>query len=397
VAATALERIERLFHTFAFVDEASRSVALSQLMTGVSRRSMKSAPVHVGDAAVRGSGKSKITRICSIVAIGRPAPALSQGHTAEEFEKRLAAMLLYGHPIIHIDNCSTIVEGDLLNSIATEETVALRILGLSRVVEITTGSLVCPNGNNITIKGDAIRRCVKYRLDPGVERPETLQFDYDPVHDALANRAEIVIAILTILRARHVVGVAAPAVWQSFEDWSGTVRSALIWLGKADPCDTVEDLQDDDPELAEMRAVYSQWWKNIGVGWGGIRNNRDTITVADVIKRATVKELEMKEDGKTPRTNEAGEPVMKFVYPEFRQALLAVASDGHTISAVKLGHWLKSRVDRRVRVEDWVLRIVRDKKENRDGVALWRMIGEHVNQSTTSTENSEENGDGVPF
>jgi hypothetical protein len=396
VAMTALERIEHLFHTFAFVDEASRSVALSQLMTGVSRRSMKSAPVHVGDAAVRGSGKSKITRICSIVAIGKPAPALNQGHTAEEFEKRLASMLLYGYPIIHIDNCSTIVEGDLLNSVATEETVALRILGLSRIVEITTGSLVCPNGNNITIKGDAIRRCVKYRLDPGVERPETLQFDYDPVADALANRAEIVIAILTILRAKHVAGIVAPAVWQSFEDWSNTVRSALIWLGKADPCQTVEDLQDDDPELAEMRAVYSQWWKNIGVGWDGNRNGRDTITVADVIKRATVKEQARGDDGK-PRTNEAGEPVMTFVYPEFRQALFAVASDGHTISAVKLGHWLKSRLDRRVKVGDWVLRIVKDKKETRDHITLWRMIGEDVNQSTTSTEESWENDDDVPF
>jgi hypothetical protein len=402
VATTALARIEKLFHTFAFVDEASRSVALSQLMTGVSRRSMKSAPVHVGDAAVRGSGKSKITRICSIVAIGRPAPALSQGHTAEEFEKRLAAMLLYGHPIIHIDNCSTIVEGDLLNSIATEETVALRILGLSRVVEITTGSLVCPNGNNITIKGDAIRRCVKYRLDPGVERPETLQFDYDPVADALANRAEIVVAILTILKARHVAKVAPPQVWQSFEDWSGTVRSALIWLGKADPCETVEELASDDPELAEMRAVYSQWWAHVGEWTKGVpirmdpAHNSVLVTVAEVIKTATSKEVaeyEVVTDEKgfsirTPKKNEAGEVIMKFVHPQFREALLAVAGNGAIVDPKKLGHWLKGRLDRIVRIEEtrftedgkireetWVLRIVRDKDLSRTGTARWRMIG----------------------
>jgi hypothetical protein len=395
LALTALARIEKLFHTFKFVTPASRSVALSQLMTGVSRRSMRTAPIHVGDAAVRGSGKSKISCICSIVAIGKPAPALNQGYSHEEFEKRLASMLIAGHAIIHIDNCSAIVDGDLLNSVSTEETVALRPLGQSRIVEITTGSLVCPNGNNIIVRGDAIRRCVKYRLDPGVDRPEELQFDYDPIADALANRAEIVIEVLTILKARHVAKVAAPRVWQSFEDWSNTVRSALVWLGCADPCETVEELASDDPELAEMRAVYSQWWNNIGVGWHG-RNGRDTITVANVIKRATVKEP-AKGEGGEPLKNEAGEPVMKFVYPEFRQALLAVASDGHSISSVKLGHWLKSHLDRRVRVDDWVLRIVKEKELSREGVAQWRMVGEYITQSTTTTENNKENGDDVPF
>jgi hypothetical protein len=397
VATTALARIERLFHTFAFVDEASRSVALSQLMTGVSRRAMNAAPVHVGDASVRGSGKSKITRICSIVAIGKPAPALNQGYSHEEFEKRLASMLIAGHAIIHIDNCSSIVEGDLLNSISTEETVSLRILGKSVMVEITTGSLVCPNGNNITIKGDAIRRCVKYRLDPGVERPETLQFDYDPVQDALANRAEIVIAILTILKARHVAKVAPPRVWQSFEDWSGTVRSALIWLGRADPCDTVEDLASDDPELAEMRAIYSEWWAHVGEWMPGIWSGRKDpahrenyfVTVAEVIKTATSKEVAGRDENGSPKKNEAGEVVMKFVHPQFREALLAVAGDGPIVNPKKLGHWLKGRLDRIVRIEEtrhtedgklreetWVLRIVRDKDLSRTGTVRWCMIGE---------------------
>jgi hypothetical protein len=403
VAATALARIETLFHTFPFVDEASKSVALSQLMTAISRRSMKSAPVHIGDASVRGSGKSMITRVTAIVAIGKPAPALNQGHTSEEFEKRLASMLLAGYPIINLDNCSAIVEGDLLNSISTEETAALRILGLSRIVEVTTGSLVCPNGNNISVRGDAIRRCVKYRLDPGVERPETLQFDYDPIEDAFLNRAEIVIAILTILRARHVAGIAAPAVFQSFADWSNTVRSALIWLGRADPCDTVEELASDDPELAEIRAVYAEWWAHVGEWVMGGPGRADPahcehcfVTVAEVIKTATSKEVAGYEvtgcDDKgnpirTLKKNEAGEVIMKFVHPQFREALLAVAGNGPIVDPKKLGHWLKARLDRIVRVEDsrdmgngktrveqWALRIVKYKDKSRTGTALWCMV-----------------------
>jgi hypothetical protein len=288
LATAALDRIKKLFHTFKFVDSASRSVAISQLLTGVSRQALSAAPVHIGDAAVRGSGKSKITRICAIVTIGKPAPAINQGYTHEEFEKRLASMLMAGHVMIHLDNCSAIVDGDLLNSVSTEETVALRILGHSKMLEITTGALICPNGNNISVRGDAIRRCVKYRLDPEVERPELLQFEYDPVEDTTDNRAAIVIAALTILKARHVAKPKAPEIWQSFEGWSNTVRSALLWLGMADPCDTTEDLQADDPELAEIRAVYQQWWAHL---------EDKLVTVNEVIKRAVHKELVLGSDG----------------------------------------------------------------------------------------------------
>lgn len=209
-----------------------------------------------------------------------------------------------GHVIVHLDNCSAIVDGDLLNSVSTEETVALRPLGQSKVVEITTGVLVCPNGNNITVRGDAIRRCVKYRLDPGVERPELRQFDYDPVQDALDNRGELVVAVLTILKAHHVALKSChpdkpvpPPVWQNFEDWSNTVRSALIWLGKDDPCSTTEGLQVDDPELAEIRSVYQQWLMHVGSG---------LVTVAEVIRKAVAKTLVLGEDGAAAK-DEAGE------------------------------------------------------------------------------------------
>jgi hypothetical protein len=381
VACKSLERIKTLLHTFEFVDDASRTVALSQLLTGISRHALTGAPVHVGDAALRGSGKTMITDICAIIAIGKPAPALNMGSTAEEFEKRLGGMLMAGHVIILLDNCSATIEGDLLNSASTAETVMLRPLGGSQMTEITAGALICPNGNNIVVGGDATRRSLKYRLDPGVERPELLQFNYNPLQDARNNRPELVIAALSLLKTHHVAEVKPPPVFQSFQDWSNTVRSALIWLGEADPCDTTEALQADDPQKAQLRTVYQQWWSHVG---------NELTTIAEVIKRAVQKKPAMGADGK-PIKDENDQVVTQFISPGFRQALLDVAGDGPMINSQKLGKWLRAHLDRRITIDDNIVCMTRDKTLSREGVAQWRMVGEKTN--TSMDKAGSDNGD----
>ncbi len=49
-------------------------------------------------------------------ATGFRPPALSQGKTAEEDEKRLATILFAGDRVIHIDNCEQPITGDFLCS-----------------------------------------------------------------------------------------------------------------------------------------------------------------------------------------------------------------------------------------------------------------------------------------
>ena len=50
----------------------------------------------------------------------------------------------------------------------------------------------------------------------------------------------------------------------SFEAWSDLVRGALIWLGAADPVDSMAALRKKDPEREELRAVTAQWRSVIG-------------------------------------------------------------------------------------------------------------------------------------
>ena len=85
-----------------------------------------------------------------------------------------------------------------------------------------------------------------------MERPEERVFDFDPVARVRTSRAEYVTAALTVLRA--YIAASRPDLdlspFGSFERWSGLVRSALVWLGAVDPCDSREAVLEDDPEAA---------------------------------------------------------------------------------------------------------------------------------------------------
>jgi hypothetical protein len=52
----------------------------------------------------------------------------------------------------------------------------------------------------------------------------------------------------------------------SYEDWSDLVRSTLMWLGEADPVETMERARETDPRLDEKRAVMAAWAAVVGQG-----------------------------------------------------------------------------------------------------------------------------------
>jgi putative DNA primase/helicase len=99
-----------------------------------------------------------------------------------------------------------------------------------------------------------------------MERPELRQFKGDPVKAVLAARGHYIAAILTIVRAYLAAGcpdLLPPLA--SFADWSRLVRSALVWLGYADPVETIEAARADDSSRANLRAVVAAWLSVIGL------------------------------------------------------------------------------------------------------------------------------------
>ena len=335
-ALAAVTLLKALLEEFPFAGKASLSVALSCLITPVVRAAFPVAPMHVACAPTSGTGKSFLFDVAAAIAIGHPCPVMAAGRNEEETEKRLGAALITGQPIINIDNVNGELGGDALCQVIERPLVEIRILGKSERARIESRSTVFATGNNLRLLGDMTRRGIVCVLDARQERPELREFKGDPVAEVLADRGRYVAAALTIVRAYIVAGRPRVATaLSSFEGWSKNVRSALIWLGYADPVETMETARREDPNLRAMEAVFAALKEVIGVG------SEKACSVAEIINRAN--EHEFRPGG------------LRLKYPGAKEAFEHVAGDRNgAIQGRELGKYLsrqKGRVALYVRLD----------------------------------------------
>jgi hypothetical protein len=264
-AANALALLQKPFAEFPFVSEASRSVILAAVLTGLIRPSLRTSPMFCIDAPTAGTGKSLLAEMVGLIVTGNIPAMMSQGKNEEEDEKRLSTVLRVGDPVIVIDNCEGELRGVFLCSMLTQELVQARILGKSEMVRLPNNSIVMATGNNITVAGDMCRRVLLCRIDAKEERPDGRQFTFDARQMVREQRPALVAAGLIILRAYIAAGKPnkMPVVG-SFEDWN-LVREALVWLGAGDPYETSREAMEHDPrknELLEMLAAWHDCFKD---------------------------------------------------------------------------------------------------------------------------------------
>lgn len=260
-AMSALEKLDDLLSEFPFVDDASRSVALSALITPVVRGAMPAVPLHITTAPAAGTGKSYIFDLTAGIAMGNRMPVFSAGKNEEELEKRLGGALLKGQPLISIDNVNGGLGGDLLCQAIERPIVDLRPLGGSTIISVDNRASMFATGNNIHVVGDMTRRVIVASLDANMERPENRQFKAKPFDMIMADRGGYIAAALMVARAYAVAGYPdeLPAL-ASFEDWSKLVRSALVWLGRTDPLKSMDKARAEDPTLEALGALFVTWY-----------------------------------------------------------------------------------------------------------------------------------------
>lgn len=350
-ALAALRCLKELLSSYPFVDRASGAVALAGLFTALARPTLATAPLFGVTSPVPGSGKSHYVDLVSIIALGQPASVIAQARSTDETEKRLASALIAGDAIVSLDNCDQPVGGGQLCIAVTQPMMKVRVLGVSENAEIPSNTAFFATGNNLAIGDDMSRRVLICSLDPQLERPELREFGTDPHALARRERGRYVAAVLTCLRAYHVAGrPSGPLPLASFSDWSLTVRNALMWLGEADPCETMEVARAADAKLRALVTVMDQW---------------ETIpTLLD--RRKTVSELVSVANEEEALVGGGG---IKYRHPDFRDAIVAVAGEGSAgiINNRRLGKWLLAN-QRRV---CGGRRIVQDGV--RGGVALWKL------------------------
>jgi hypothetical protein len=265
-ARAALEVLNEVLVGFPFdgnpdgvVKCASRSVALSMLVSPHVAQTVDAVPLHLSLAPEARSGKSLIIQCAGIIATGKVPPAMSWTGREEEDEKRLTGAFDRGGPLLFIDNVKkgSKIFGDFLCAAITGAETSCRRLGHSGEWLVPTRMMVAASGNNVGVLGDLALRTIACTIDAKMPNPGERPFKVDLQEYCRTNRARLVTACLTILR------YADPDMkltrMGGFEQWSRIVRSALIRLGEVDPLDSAKDLREENPENA-MLTLFGRAW-----------------------------------------------------------------------------------------------------------------------------------------
>jgi hypothetical protein len=262
-----------------------------------------------------------------------------------QFRKVVFASLYEGYLTVNLDNLERPLSSPHLSVALTQETYADRPLGRSNIVHLPTKMVWTCTGNNLTFRGDLSVRTLLARIDAHVEKPEERKFQIPDLKQHLKeNRAELICAALTILRAYHVAGRPAQDIpeWGGFTEWSRAIRSPLVWLGCVDPVVSRKAIVDDDPERESAVALLHALHLTFGA---------QPFLISEAIRRSKVEGFEYLDN-----------------------ALRAVAERKNHFDLRALGWWLRRWKDRRVEG----MCLCEDGKEHR--AVLWKIEQEEVNK-----------------
>jgi|26BtaG_2_1085354.scaffolds.fasta_scaffold02045_4 hypothetical protein len=273
-AVAAYKELMKPFDTFDYADDLSRSVALSAVLTAVTRPTLEKAPAFAFDAPKQGSGKTYFCECLGLLATGeRPTPMPSIENNEDELRKTLFAMLLAGKRVVIWDNIMGDFNSATMATFLTNVNFPSRMLGKSELIEISHRAMLLLTGNNITLVGDMPRRVFTCRFDTGLENPTNKQRDlsaidgFKPYDYIEQHRQKLVAAALTLIRgylqsdANNTAGAVSIEL-SSFEDWDTVARQPVVWLaeyvdGLTDPKQVIDDKMQTDPEHEALSGVLA--------------------------------------------------------------------------------------------------------------------------------------------
>lgn len=275
----------KLFAEFPFADRRQdEAVTLALLLTLIQRATLPLAPLFGVSATAPGSGKGLLVEVCNLIARGRDGAIMppTTGLDGEnETRKRITAILLRGVSSVLLDNWTGAIGGDSMNALLTSASWSDRVLGQSQTVTLPSRVTWAATGNNLTVRGDMVRRTLLAVIHPQCERPEQREFTIKNLTDlVLRQRGDYLGALFTILRAYRLAGDPekdGPTLGR-FEAWSRAVCAPIRWLGWPDPVKSQERLRADDPETAKLAALLRAWHQVFG---------GENVTVASLIEAAT--------------------------------------------------------------------------------------------------------------
>mgnify|MGYP001589048874 CR=1 FL=1 len=267
-ASDAFQDLLEPFREFPLADPpCHRAAILAAVLSIIARHMVTNVPLFAIRSSTPGSGKSLLANAIAMLTTGRSAPFFPHVAEPEEERKRLLSVALDGDPLVVIDNVAGALGTPALDMALTSQIFKDRLLGKNQMKEAPLYAVFFATGNNMFFRGDMARRVVPIDIAPLVENPETRTGFEHPGEELLRwvkqERPRLIAAALTLLRAYLAAGQPKQQPLEqygSFELWSDTIRSALVWAGSADPCGGRRDLQAISDEAFEAHATLLEAW-----------------------------------------------------------------------------------------------------------------------------------------
>jgi hypothetical protein len=275
-ARASLASLLDLVTDFDFSNPAGKTAWLSGLLSVVCRQTFDGpAPMHIIDASKRGSGKTMLADLISVIASGRSAARMFFVADDVEMDKRISSLGLAGDQMVLIDNIVGKFASPPLDAALTSTLYRGRVLGKNESPALTMKIVWFSTGNGMIIGGDMARRSLLARLEPPVDHPERrtgprpgVSWKYPNLLAYVKKRRPAILTdVLTIVAAYLRAGrpdMGLPAMG-SFKEWSDVIRSAIVFAGGADPVDTVVDVHQADLEDQALRGMVECWPVEEGV------------------------------------------------------------------------------------------------------------------------------------
>ena len=229
-------------------------------------------PLYVFDASAPRSGKTLLGDTLSTVVTGNPTPWMTLRSGEDRIERQLFSVLAEGRSIIAIDNFpqNRSLHSGVFASFLTAQTVSTQKLFRHQTSQVNNKATYILTGNNVRVSNEMAPRCIRIRLNAGVEDPSTRTgFKHENLLSwTRKHRAELIRALLIIIIAWVQAGMPRyrERTLGAFENWCQVMGGILDVAGIPGFLENMGDFREQaDEELEEWRDFVSVWQEQFGL------------------------------------------------------------------------------------------------------------------------------------
>ena len=255
-----------LIGEFPFVGQTERAHAVALLLLPFVRDLIDGpTPLHLIEKPTAGTGGSLLADVLLRPALGRTLSVMTAGREADEWRKRITAVLSESPVAVLFDNMRRL-DSDDLSAALTARVWKDRRLGATCVVHLPVRCAWIATANNPALTFEVMRRTVRIRLDAGLDRPWLRDGFRHPdlAAWATAHRGPLVAAALTLVQcwlARGRPDGTHPLLG-TYEVWSRVLGGILETAGILGFLSNLATFYEDvvDTETQAWHALVAAWW-----------------------------------------------------------------------------------------------------------------------------------------